>query len=177
MESLFIRSTRLPRAVALGLFALAAARVATVWDALPARVASHFGPSGIPDGWMSREAFIATMAGVGGGTVLLLVGIPALLRYCPPELVNLPNRDYWLAPARKEQSIQRLAAWFAWFAALTGGLVVLALELSIRANLERAPLESGVLLAALGLYAVGLVVLLVVLYRSFRLPRDGVLST
>ena len=87
---------------------------------LPARVASHFDGAGRANGWMSRDA----MLGWQLGTVLFIAarfeGIVALQPLLPAEVVNLPHRDYWLAPERR-------AATDAWISSLlraTGGLLM-----------------------------------------------------
>ncbi|HXH03444.1 MAG TPA: DUF1648 domain-containing protein [Candidatus Competibacteraceae bacterium] len=71
---------------------------------LPATMATHFGSGGMPNGYMSRDGYIAFM-------VALVVVIPALVglggrlvRWLPAHMVNLPNKDYWLAPERRAQT-------------------------------------------------------------------------
>jgi hypothetical protein len=157
----------LPKGLVLALLAAAGARVVAVWDRLPERMASHFGASGQPDGFTSPQGFFGTMALLGGGVVVSLLVLPALLRYCPPQLINLPNRDYWLAPERRAASIRRLGVWLSWFAFATGALLCFALELTIRANLEQRALDGGAFLAGTGVYFASVIALLVLLYRSF----------
>jgi len=133
-------------------------------------MASHFGSSGRPDGFTSREEFFWMMALVGGGVVALLTSLPPLLRRCPPELINLPNRHYWLAPERRQVSIARLGAWLAWFALATGALLCFVLELVIRANLEQRSLENALFVSGLGVYLGSVIAFLILLYRAFSVP-------
>ena len=58
-------------AVLLGFYAL--------WQRVPERLAVHFGPSGAPDGWMSRRQFFAFSVGV----LLLLANFTWKLRAGP----------------------------------------------------------------------------------------------
>ena len=74
-------SRALPVSCVFGLIAFAIVRSISVWDALPPDMASHFGPSGRPDGWQSRAAFFATFGGIGFGTVLLLLAILVGINY------------------------------------------------------------------------------------------------
>ncbi len=76
---------------------------------LPALVAAHFDAAGQVNGWMSRVYYfrhqlfvVLAVAAVFG----VLAAVAALL---PDRLINLPHRDYWLAPARREETRRRLA--------------------------------------------------------------------
>jgi serine/threonine-protein kinase len=155
------------------LVAATAARVASAWDSLPERMASHFGPGGAPDGFMPRSEFVSVMALVGGGTVLVLTILPQLLRFIPTELINMPNRDYWLAPERRARSLARLGGWMAWFGVLTGALIAVVVELTIRANEAHTGLDMGSFTTLMVVYAVGVAVVLFMLVRQFRVPRSA----
>jgi uncharacterized membrane protein len=152
------------------LWAGLAFRVITVWDRLPARMASHFAASGRPDGWMSRSGFWTFTALVEGGVILVLLLIPIALRRVPDSLINLPNRDHWLAEGRRDQAITRLAVWMSWFAVAMSGLLVAVNELVIRANLARAPLAERWFWVALVSFLGFVAAWVVGLYRAFRLP-------
>jgi serine/threonine-protein kinase len=83
---------------------LAAMECAYFYPQLPARVVSHFGANGIPNGWMSREVFLGTCVGTVAFIALIFGVIDALLPKMPTALWNLPNKGYWLAPERKERT-------------------------------------------------------------------------
>lgn len=77
---------------------------------LPSSVATHFNINNQPDGWMTRNAYLLLI-------LTLLITIPSTIsvgisilskKFC--HLINLPNRDYWLAPPRLSQSLDFLAA-------------------------------------------------------------------
>jgi uncharacterized membrane protein len=159
-----------PRAAALGIVLLVGVRVATVWSELPPRMASHFGASGEPNGWTSREDFFGTVALIGGGTSALLLFLPLLLSVIPPELINLPNREYFLAQERRADTVARLGGFMAWLGVATTALIALVLELSIEANLRQGPLDNGAFILGMGVYALAITATLVAVYRAFRLP-------
>ena len=46
------------------------------------------------------------------GIAALFIGIPRLLKSTPASLINLPNKSYWLAPERREETMDRLASSF-----------------------------------------------------------------
>jgi uncharacterized membrane protein len=161
----------IPVALVLAIVAGAVLRVAGVWDKLPALMASHFGPSGRPDAFMSRDAFFWLFASVGGGTSALMIVMPWLLRRIPPSFINMPYRDYWLAPERRAQALARLGTWTAWFGVVLAVFMFVVLELVLQANLQRSPLANGLFIAALIGFFVVTIGMMVALYRCFRVPR------
>ena len=88
---------------------------------LPQNVASHFNGAGVSDGWMSRESYLWTMGGAAVGLSVFLVGIFYCIRYFPTSTVNLPDRDYWLAAERRDDTLAflfRAGVWLAVFEAV-----------------------------------------------------------
>jgi hypothetical protein len=143
--------------------------IALTAERLPARVASHFGASGLANGFMMREAYLAFTIGL----VLLppvLVGltIALSLRYFP-RFLNLPNRDYWLAPERRDQTEAYLTAHTAWLAALLALLALGIHLLVVRANRSIPPqLATGPFLGMLLAFAIVMAAWIGALARRFR---------
>jgi serine/threonine-protein kinase len=129
-----------PLALALGFIALLAIRVALSFDRLPARMATHFDLAGKPNGFQSREGFVWTAALLSVLLLALFAVLPALLARLPVRFINLPNKDYWLAPERRAETIRRMAAMCDWLACATIALLVGVFELVMRANLAQRPL-------------------------------------
>ncbi len=157
-------------AVLACLAAGAAVRSALVWDRLPATMATHFGLVGQPNGWGSREGFFALFAALSVGVAAFFLALPALVRILPPQIVNLPNRDYWLAPEQRDAGVRKLAGWAAWLAAGTLAFAFGILELTLRANLARGPLATGPAWALLGAYLAFATLWVAGLWRAFRRP-------
>jgi hypothetical protein len=86
---------------------------------LPDRVASHFGPRGEANAWMSKEANLLYLGGVGLGLPLFILGLTYVTRFFPDSTFNLPHRDYWLAPERRKQTVDFLFHQSFWMAGLT----------------------------------------------------------
>jgi uncharacterized membrane protein len=147
-------------------------RIALVWDRLPYLMASHFGISGTPNAWMPRGQFFSFIAAVGGGTILLFATARLWLRIIPAQLVNIPNRDYWMAPDRRVASVDRMGTWMAWFGVGMTAFLAFVVELALRANLERSRLANRPLLFALVTYALVVILSIAKLYREFQIPRD-----
>ncbi len=91
----------------LTLLALVGLHIAWLAPLLPETVAAHFGPDG-PNNWTSRTALLLSYALVNLGFVALLVVPILFLNKIPESLINLPHKDYWLAPQRRGDT-QRIA--------------------------------------------------------------------
>ena len=85
---------------------LAIAMIVGAWyyPQLPDTVASHFSASGEADGWMSRGGFIIFYAALMVFLYGTFVGTGYLMRVLPDSYINVPNKNYWLAPVRREES-------------------------------------------------------------------------
>ncbi|HYR58970.1 MAG TPA: DUF1648 domain-containing protein, partial [Chthoniobacteraceae bacterium] len=96
------------------LFAAFAAGVAHFSRQLPERVATHFGVNGRPNGWMSRTQYRNFTIGIGIGTPVFIVATFAIVERLKGWGVNIPNRAYWLDPARRDATfafIERQGFW------------------------------------------------------------------
>ena len=83
--------------------------------------------------------------------VLIFRVLPPRLGRLPPRLVSLPNRDYWLGPERRKETLAYLTTSMAWFGFASILFAVVTIQLVIEANLSQAPLNGTmmwVLLAA-----------------------------
>jgi len=156
------------------IFALALAQLEHYLPLLPRNVATHFGGGGIPNGWMSKGAFRAFYLGF----LLLMPGGMAvsgwLFRIIPPRFMNLPHKDYWLAPARREatlKSLQRDMSVFSLFIAL---FIVGLHQLVIMANLaDPVRLDNGLIWSLAGALIAVVIGFAIRQYRRFRLPRQS----
>ncbi len=154
------------------LIACLAAVALFIWftgNGLPSHVAAHFDSAGNPDAFMSRGTYLALMSA-------LAVGVPAVIALSgrwaaslPNELINLPNKDHWLAPARREASLAFVSAWLQWAAVGTAAFLGYVHWLVVRSNALTPPrLENTWLLGGLAVGGCALIAGLVVLYRRFR---------
>lgn len=149
-----------------------ACAVAFVWhtsSGLPALVASHFGPSGAANGFMPHAFYVRFM-------IAFVIGLPTLMVFVTWQVlggskvrINLPNRNYWLAPERCAETIAFLRAGVIWF----GGLLVTFLcyvhWLVIAANRVRPPHLAGPwLIGGLVAFLVLMLIWLKVLLGHFR---------
>jgi uncharacterized membrane protein len=84
---------------------LAVAYILFTADSLPARVASHFVADGSANGYMPRSGYLTLMLALIVCLPLLLVLLQGVLRFIPQRFLNLPNREYWLAPERRAATL------------------------------------------------------------------------
>jgi uncharacterized membrane protein len=139
---------------------------------LPTQVASHFDGAGHPNGWSSRLAYFALHAVIVVIDTICFAALPAWLERAPVRLVNLPNKDYWLAPERRAATMARVASALTWFgcAGLIFILVVTSLVIDFNLGRESA-LPSVPIWALLGGIAVCTVLLILrLLYLGRRPP-------
>lgn len=146
--------------------------MARLWFIAPDQMAAHFNAQGDPDRFVSKAEFFWFQAQTL--LVIILVSLPlqVLFMVLPPDLINISNREFWLAPERLDETIGRLNS----FGAMLFGVIVLmiqaAFEISAYANLQN-PIQFNTglmsMIMAAGMIVIGL--LLVQLVISFRLPR------
>ncbi len=120
---------------------------------LPSSVASHFGAGGMPDSFTPRAGYMVFMAGLTLGLPLLIPLALKMASRLPPALINLPNRDYWLAPERKGATFQYLVGMGAAFGFLLLVLLCFVHWQVVQANSVQPPrLAEGRFLGALVLF-------------------------
>jgi hypothetical protein len=139
--------------------------VALTADLLPDRVASHFGWSGGANAFAARGTYLAVVVAAG-------VLAPALLAVSVrlfPGALNVPHRDHWLAPERREATLAYLTAHAAWLAALLSTFVLAVHLLVVAANRRVPPqLDSRALLVVLGIFLVAMLGWVAALVHRFR---------
>jgi hypothetical protein len=103
------------------------------WRLHPGRVAVHFGPGGRADGWGDSAAHSLGLSVLLTFFLIVFLGVPVWVKRLPAKWVNLPHRDYWLAPERRGEAQARLAGLlhrfgivFSLFFLGVGGLVLQA---------------------------------------------------
>ena len=140
--------TRPPKFVFLVIALLAGIYFWSNYAQLPQLVASHFDAHGHPNGWQTKPMFFAFF--LGSILIAWLVGflIPSLISRMPADLINLPNKQYWLAPERKADTLAELQRTFGWFGCALLLVVTTAVNYAIAQNLNGPSIGVPVLLVA-----------------------------
>lgn len=86
-------------------------------QALPDRVASHFGNNGLANGWMSRQEYVIFTLFMGLGAPLAVCLLTFLVRYFPSSLLNVPHPEYWRSPEHYPEACRYLFESSFWFGA------------------------------------------------------------
>ncbi|HEY7820870.1 MAG TPA: DUF1648 domain-containing protein [Vicinamibacteria bacterium] len=162
---------RTSRAILLVLAAAGVLQLVHYYPLLPETMASHFDGSGHANGFQSRDGFAAFTMGILALTVLIFAGMGWLFRVLPSEWLNLPNRDYWLASERRDETLEDLSRRMEWFGAASLALYLFVIQRVIETNRTGAPrLDPEDVLVPLGLYLGFSVVWMIGLFRRFRRP-------
>ncbi|WP_257387181.1 hypothetical protein [Tahibacter caeni] len=83
---------------------------------LPAQVASHFSAPGRADAALPRAGYLGFMLVFGAALPLFVAILSDRLLRNPRTPLNLPHRDYWLAPERRAATVDFLCRQNAGFA-------------------------------------------------------------
>jgi hypothetical protein len=86
---------------------------------LPDKVAVHFNALGQADQWATKLKFSLFNIGMLFGVAVLFEIIICFLPRVPENLMNIPYRAYWMAPERREKTIERMVRYLWWTADLT----------------------------------------------------------
>lgn len=120
---------------------------------LPPVVASHFDLSGTPDATMPRDQFTNLFLAIMVLTSGLMALLPTLIAKLPPQMINIPNRIYWLAPDRIVETKQILQAYLLIFASKLCCFMAVIFWLIVQAHLHNPPqLSAQYVMAATGVF-------------------------
>jgi len=103
---------------------------------LPDVVASHFDVHGVANGWQTKSAFFRIFLTVSVLAAVIGFGIPRIIAAVPPQLVNLPNKRYWLAPEHLAETQEFLSRYFAWFGCAVFLIMILTFDYALQSNLH-----------------------------------------
>lgn len=156
------------RACFFALVALAAIQVVYYYPRLPDTVASHFDGLGAPNDWSGKTGFFALYIAI----VLMLIAVFELVpRWSGKSSrfgMKIPNREYWLAPERVEQTRKFFRRQMMLMGVAHMLLAIYAIQLAILANFEAEPRLHPSIGWALGIYFVFLAGWLIHMHWHFK---------
>lgn len=163
---------RLPCVLVLAAMVVTTAFVLGTTSALPDRVATHFGPGGLADGWMTPQGYRVYMLAFALGFVPFIVAMVGLLPRAFPGAVSVPNRTWWLAPERREATLAFLLGHACRLGVLMAAMLAGVHWLVLEANQATPPrLATAPFVTLLVAFLVLLGMWLVAIYRRFRAAR------
>ncbi len=170
-----MQNSRLPRLLFAVLAVGAAIHFSSYYSQLPDVVASHFNGRGVANGWQTKPAFFTVFVGVSFLTAMIGFVIPRIISAMPPQLINLPNKRYWLAPDRIVETQSFLNNYFAWFSCAVFTVIILTFDYAIQSNLhpDNRPDTSRMWYTLAGFLAFVVVWIIRLLARFLRPPESN----
>lgn len=140
---------------------------------LPDVMASHFGANGQADDFMGKFGFYCLMLGI---TFVIFAGCRGLSRWImtmDAKLLNMPNKDYWLAPERALESRMVMVLWFEKFGFWMQSFMFLTFWLALEAALKTPPvLNANLFLPLVLVFVVMSVYSSIRMTTKFKLPSQ-----
>lgn len=145
--------------------------LAYYYPRLPERMASHFDISGNVDGWLNKETFLViyvvillVLTGMTAGTIFLFSKLPT-------NAINIPHRNYWLSPERREKTQKFIVEYTLWFNNATLAFFVAITHLTFRVNLgEVLRLENHLFWLVFIIYILFTIIWTIHLFIYFKKP-------
>jgi uncharacterized membrane protein len=167
-------NSRLPKFLFVVMALYAAIHFSHSYSQLPDVVASHFDGRGMANGWQTKSAFFWVFLSVSVLAAVLGFGIPRIIAAVPAQLINLPNKRYWLAPEHLAETMEFLNSYFAWFGCAIFLIMILTFDYAIQFNLHPEnrsdPARMWYILA--GFLAFVVIWIIRMLTKFLRVPRD-----
>lgn len=146
----------------------AAGFIGVTSSGMPDTVASHFDAAGMANGYMPRTAYTAIMLLIGVAVPLVAWLAGSAVYRSQGDNMKLPNRDYWLAPERSEETIDFLVAHTMVFGCLLALFLCYGHWQVVLANRQvPAQLDSGAFMTALGIFMLGVMAWVAALFWKF----------
>jgi hypothetical protein len=153
----------------LFVLSIAAAYIVLTSRSLPYLVANHFGPTGVPNGYMTRGSYIGLL-------MVFLVTLPVGFIFLPNRLlrnpqarINVPYSEYWLAPERRPGSVDFLCRHLARFGVVMILFIGYVHALVLRANALQPPMLSSTgFMVGLGVFFAAVVIWALALMLRFK---------
>jgi hypothetical protein len=123
----------------LATLVLAVAFVFATGSSLPPVVAAHFTAGGGANGFMPLGTYRRFTITLLLGLPLLITLISSLTSVLPPNFINLPNREYWLAPERQAETLRYLRKTGSRFGIILAVFLCFVHWLVVQANAHIPP--------------------------------------
>lgn len=126
----------LPRIINLFLTAVFVSQMIFYYPIMPDAAAIHFDSNGVADRFVGKQNYLF------GEIALMLFGlffsivITAIFQKLPDNLINIPQRVYWLKAERRAETMRIFKTFFDWLSVALLTMFVALNQLTIEANLS-----------------------------------------
>lgn len=159
----------LPRLLFVLVLVVVPVLVFATTGALPERVATHFGPGGFANGWMTRDGYLAFMLAFTTLVPLVAVATTGFIPRLATSNRMIASREHWLAPERREATLATLANYACWMGIVLCGFLAGVHVLILRANAQApAKLAESQLFALVAVLVAAIIVWTIALRVRFR---------
>ncbi|MFQ5511418.1 MAG: DUF1648 domain-containing protein [Candidatus Krumholzibacteriia bacterium] len=164
-----------PRTIFVLLLIVAALQCAFYYPRLPGTVASHFNGEGYPNDWSSKSVFFGIILAIAAMNAFFFLVMPGWFPRFSQARMNLPHKEYWLAPERLQETHRYIRTQTLWFGVASMVLMIGVTQMAIEANLSTQPALSPGAFKLLIAYFVFVAAWLVRFFVRFLRPRpeDG----
>jgi len=136
---------------------------------LPERVATHFGSGGLANGWMRHDVYLAFMLLMSTLLPLVIVALTGFVPRIAVSQIRIANRDHWLSPARRAETLAWLAGHASWLGIVLSLFLLGMHVLIVHANAVRpARLDEAQFFMLMAAFVVLLFAWVVALTLRFR---------
>lgn len=156
------------------LLAVAALQAGYYYPRLPERIASQFDVAGRPNAASTKWEFLGVHVLMVGLLSTIFLVLPAFIHRLPTALINLPRKDYWLAPERRTETLERFRDQLTWVGCASILFTIAVMQLVFEFNLEEGKEFSALsILILIGIFIVFLLAWTIRMLRSYSVPRDA----
>ncbi len=137
---------------------------------LPDQLPSHVTVSGEVDNYTAKsQLFVLMLSTIFGTAVFLTLGTLLALKKAP-QLVNLPNKEYWFTPEHKQNTIAFVFKIMVKLTIASILMMIVILQSIIWVSLGSLQSPDLFIWSATGLLCAYCLIIIIQLNRRFRLP-------
>ena len=141
------------------------------WAVLPDPIATSFDMHGKPAGWMIVQKVFAIYIALLAAVSISFVAAALLVRKMPRVFVPIPNRNDWLSPERRGETIRYMKEFYLWTGAFAALFIAGTAEFIFSANMKISPqIDPRVIYLLTGMLALGLMVVVLAIFWRFKKP-------
>jgi len=133
---------------------IAAIQTIYYYKLLPPQIASHFTATGVANGSSAKSSFFILYWVMMGVAILISAVVPLLIGSLPASMINIPNKDYWLSDAKRDETVGILRAHMKWFGVALMAFLVACFQMVIHANLTPSRSLTNSFWVIIGAFAV-----------------------